>query len=166
MLRKRHMEEPSGLLVQRSWRVGGGGTDPGLVCSYWHVLSHRTSPFLKNDWKPFGGYQLKGWIDLTEQFGSFSVYLFYQCSDAPVGVLHPPYNSLHRGSGLIAPESLQGCLWKENLDPHGQRKGLFAAIPLCLQGLQEQQAQTCLNFTKHQWMLLKIFLYSLWRKKK
>lgn len=96
-----------------------------LTGMFYHTEHHLFLRMTKNSfWDP------RWRAELTQEFGYFPVYLFYQGSAACVEVLHHPCNGLHRSLVLIASESLQRCLWKENLDPDGQRRGLFAAIPL------------------------------------
>lgn len=107
---------------------GGNWENASLTCltgMFCHTEHHLFRRMAINS---FGDPRWRA--ELTQEFGYFPVYLFYQGSVACAEVLHAPCNSLHRGPVLIAPESLQRCLWEENLDPDGQRRELFLQFSL------------------------------------
>lgn len=132
-----------------TWNLKGGNRENASLTCLTGMFCHTEHPlFLKMTKNSFGDPRCRA--ELTQEFGYFPVYLFYLGLNCLCWGPSSPIQFCPQTSCANCSWEFAKCLWKENLDPHGQRRGLFAAIPPCLQGVQAQQAQTCLSFTKHQ----------------
>lgn len=146
-----------------AWRLKGGNWEnASLTCltgMFCHTEHHL---FLKMTENSFGDPRCR--VELIQEFGDFPVYLFYQGSIACAEVLHPPFNSVHRGPVLIAPESLQNVSERRIWIHMGKGEGYLLQFLLACRECRHSRhkpAWASLSTSKCYWK----FSYILWWRK-